>query len=77
MAIDELNLLYEDLVDEDGNVVKRRDHSERLGLTQCPITGVSIKSNFACFAVMINFCLKLLYKLNEGVTSWKDSSWTC
>ena len=38
VEIDELNLLYDDLVYEDGNVVKRRgDYGERLGLTQCPI----------------------------------------
>ena len=74
VEIDELNLLYEDLVDEDGNVVKRRgDYSERLGLTQCPITGVSIKTFPILHALLqcFNFCLKLLYKLNTGVTSWK------
>ena len=50
------NLLYGDLVDEDGNVVKRKgDYSERLVLTQCPITGVSIKTfpilHFCCEAL--------------------------
>ena len=75
VEIDELNLLYEDLVDEDGNVVKRRgDYSKRLGLTQCPITGVSIKTFPILHALLrgFDFCLKILHKLNAGVTLWKD-----
>ena len=74
VEIDELYLLYDDLVDEDGNVVKRRDYGERLGLTQCPITGVSIKTFPILHALLrgFDFCLKVLYKLNAGVTSWKD-----
>lgn len=67
--------MYEDLVDEDGNVVKRRgDYSKRLGLTQCPITGVSIKTFPILHALLrgFDFCLKILHKLNAGVTSWKD-----
>ena len=45
-----------------------------MGLTQCPITGVSINFFPILHALLrgFNFCLEILYKLNAGVTSWKE-----
>ena len=73
--IDCLKALYESL-EVDGDVSKHRgDYEERMGLTQNPITSFNVHTFPILHALLrgMDYYLKIIYKLNAGVTVWKES----
>ena len=73
--INSLKALYEDL-EVDGVVQSYRgDYNFRHGLTQNPITSFSVKTFPILHALLrgLDYCLKLVYKLNAKVNVWKEN----
>ena len=73
--IDTLKALYESL-EVDGEVSKSRgDYEERMGLTQTPITSFNVHTFPILHALLrgLDYCLKIMYKLNAGVTAWREN----
>ena len=69
--IDCLKALYESL-EVDGEISKHRgDYEERMGLTQQPITSFNVHTFPILHALLrgLDYCLKIIYKLNAGVTA--------
>ena len=61
----------------DGEVPSNRgDYGERVGLTQNPISTLSISTFPILHALLrgLDYCLKIVYKLKGGVTAWKQNS---
>ena len=69
--IESLHSLHDDL--EVGG--DRGDYSERVGLTQNPISTLSISTFPILHALLrgLDYCLKIVYKLKGGVTAWKHN----
>eukprot|EP00731_Ephydatia_muelleri_P007037 Em0003g1285a len=73
--IDSLKAQYEDL-EVDGVVQScRGDYDFRHGLKQNPITSFSLKTFPILHALLrgLDYCLKLVYKLNAAVNVWKEN----
>eukprot|EP00731_Ephydatia_muelleri_P028943 Em0020g587a len=74
--IEALHALYDDLA-VDGEVqCNRGDYSERVGLTQSPISTLAIQTFPILHALLrgLDYCLKIVYKLKAGVTAWIQNS---
>ena len=74
--IEALHALYDDLA-VDGEVqCNRGDYSERVGLTQSPISTLAIQTFPILHALLrgLDYCLKIVYKLKVGVTAWIQNS---
>ena len=73
--VESLKALYEDL-EVGGEVQTRRaDYHRRHGLTQYPIIAFSVNTFPILHALLrgLDYCLKLVYKLNAGVDEWKEN----